>query len=101
MPLSLVSPGGIVCDDAHSSTVVSMPLLRGSDVKTAQYPALHAGLDCCVRYADSQFSLITVGGRFGLDYLRFAGSNPKQFRTRFPRSEEHTSELQSPMYLVC
>src|SRR5437764_10782932 len=24
-----------------------------------------------------------------------------KFTTSFPRSEEHTSELQSPMYLVC
>src|SRR5436189_1737101 len=31
-------------------------------------------------------------------YSRFSGTSPK---ARPSRSEEHTSELQSPMYLVC
>src|SRR5437879_8737647 len=30
-----------------------------------------------------------------------AGENLSVIPTRIPRSEEHTSELQSPMYLVC
>src|SRR5437764_15035856 len=41
-----------------------------------------------------QLLLLATGpGRFSLDRLLFKGSAK--------RSEEHTSELQSPMYLVC
>src|SRR5436189_2398478 len=32
---------------------------------------------------------------------RYVGSNLAHQTARFSRSEEHTSELQSPMYLVC
>src|SRR5437762_10055900 len=34
----------------------------------------------------------------GLEICRACGGLPRE---RSPRSEEHTSELQSPMYLVC
>src|SRR5437879_11378790 len=41
-------------------------------------------------------------GRARAEFPRKQKSSVKQLRPpRAPRSEEHTSELQSPMYLVC
>src|SRR5256885_9607101 len=43
-----------------------------------------------------------VGGRHGLGHdLRFVGSGCPIASQSEPRSEEHTSELQSPCNLVC
>src|SRR5437879_7635523 len=53
--------------------------------------------------------ICTAGKYFHLDgglfwWLKGAGGNPwdgEYYDANFIRSEEHTSELQSPMYLVC
>src|SRR3712207_7188626 len=49
--------------------------------------------------------LHTAAGRgdgcLGLDVRRGPGCDLRLRRPRFPRSEEHTSELQSRQYLVC
>src|SRR5437764_1864510 len=51
------------------------------------------------------FPYTTLFRSFFLDRERIQESSPHQnqglFQTTSPRSEEHTSELQSPMYLVC
>src|SRR5437762_10382586 len=51
-------------------------------------------LPCCGKRLPSVF------GGSALRFPRFVSPNPKRARVR-RRSEEHTSELQSPMYLVC
>src|SRR5437762_8809822 len=49
-------------------------------------------------------SLPPASARAGMDLdgrVRREGSALESLGGAFPRSEEHTSELQSPMYLVC
>src|SRR5436189_6029613 len=43
----------------------------------------------------------TEGHAYGHLFLARCGASQKQVRDVSARSEEHTSELQSPMYLVC
>src|SRR5437763_4494078 len=46
------------------------------------------------------YTTLFRSGRSGYQ-LRPSGPLLRKFAQRRPRSEEHTSELQSPMYLVC
>src|SRR5437879_9187980 len=86
-------------------------------VETAHAPRLHAcpskvsAAKCCHRVSAATKSFpgqaSTCARRWYTAQARSygAGTGPR-YRGRFPggnphRSEEHTSELQSPMYLVC
>src|SRR5437762_4883539 len=44
---------------------------------------------------------IVCAAGLGSLVLNLAFASREYFHERIPRSEEHTSELQSPMYLVC
>src|SRR5437879_11492765 len=65
--------------------------------KSALWP-LTFGLACCaiemIASTTSRFDM----ARFGAEVFR---PSPRQSDLMIVRSEEHTSELQSPMYLVC
>src|SRR5437763_9963736 len=68
--------------------------LRGGEQKSW---SLHSQLDATRKYAGPNSRGPTI---IGFVYL-FKGDPVLAFGSRQARSEEHTSELQSPMYLVC
>src|SRR5437879_8085347 len=80
---------------AETCILASLGLLFVSETATSEtYTlSLHAALPIC--YASfwliAAMSLLTA--LVGINYMVIC--------RHYPRSEEHTSELQSPMYLVC
>src|SRR5437762_10499326 len=103
--LNLTIAGIVACLIVGCATQSKPTLVSGQhmqNVRTTAYThsergGCHNALDCRlssrhVMSAASDWSRFPLGTRF-----RLAGTNDESC----PRSEEHTSELQSPMYLVC
>src|SRR5437762_12791422 len=89
-------------DRAHGTRQDYRGRLRGHGYDDAYCNAFFLGCDCCAaprridRGARKNIRS-SVGESDGHKVSRFAGGRD----ARDARSEEHTSELQSPMYLVC
>src|SRR5437763_11530000 len=74
-------------------------LFRSGSVSDAELRWLYGNAACLVTASYEDFGLTPLeAASFGVPTaaLRFGGN-----KARRVRSEEHTSELQSPMYLVC
>src|SRR5437763_11037369 len=73
------------CDGGHRD-LHSFPTRRSSDLRSRRFPALAS--------RRPHGAAVTGNAAEG-------GARPGVAHLAYPRSEEHTSELQSPMYLVC
>src|SRR5437762_3452084 len=84
--------GAMAGHDPRDSTSATLPVPDFEKALTGDVRGLRIGLPKEYR-ADGMPAEIEALWQQGAQWLREAGAEP--------RSEEHTSELQSPMYLVC
>src|SRR5205807_8354650 len=96
----------LICDHAPHRDLHSFPTRRSSDLlvlSVIAVAAFAAVLGLTTRFHSWQASLAeTMRGRGERDLQTGrAGRAIEDFRSALARSEEHTSELQSPCNLVC
>src|SRR5207248_9449533 len=90
---------------ANHRNVHSFPTRRSSDLNAQDSPVLNAAISPdgkYLGYADQQGIHLQLVATSVVQSLRLpAGIQPGKASWAFGRSEEHTSELQSPYDLVC